>query len=179
MYTKLEDSVPLADMKKGRFCRTTSCFEKNAPIPHWINEGHQRLKFKSFLHIALEDRNEEFVNLLLRAGARADTYNEVLGVGLLHVAIEAGNYSNFVSLSDGNVDIFNSLIHNEKVDELDAEDLAGRRTPLYLAVVQAKNRYFAEALLKRGADSNINCAWKTYQTGNSVYLAFFKNPREI
>uniref|UniRef100_A0A0K2VB98 Transient receptor potential cation channel protein painlesslike [Acyrthosiphon pisum] n=1 Tax=Lepeophtheirus salmonis TaxID=72036 RepID=A0A0K2VB98_LEPSM len=213
MYTKLEDSVPLADMKKGRFCRTTSCFgelEENAirsflqkdklrfneilaevspssdddikrktlPSHHWINEGHQRLKFKSFLHIALEDRNEEFVNLLLRAGARADTYNEVLGVGLLHVAIEAGNYSNFVSLvkygadvnlvdrkglsplhyavqSDGNVDIFNSLIHNEKVDELDAEDLAGRRTPLYLAVVQAKNRYFAEALLKRGADSNI------------------------
>ncbi len=64
------------------------------PLPesHWINQPYgTKVGFKTLLHLALEQKNPELVKLLLRAGARADSYNDILGVAPIHTAINAGS----------------------------------------------------------------------------------------
>ena len=61
------------------------------PEDHWINRSFQNeSELRTLLHLSLEksneDRAEKFGRVLLSAGARADLYNEDLGVAPIHVA---------------------------------------------------------------------------------------------
>ena len=47
---------------------------------HWINKPcNQSQNYKTLLHIAIEQKNPEIVKLLIKAGAKADAYNDILG----------------------------------------------------------------------------------------------------
>jgi hypothetical protein len=68
------------------------------PLPedHWVNSPFENeAGFKSLLHLAVEkspeDKAEQYVQLLLSAGARPDLYNEALGVAPVHVAAKLVN----------------------------------------------------------------------------------------
>jgi hypothetical protein len=90
------------------------------PMPdnHWINQtnlselqGGSPQKGKTLLHLALE-RGPDMTELLLRAGAKADSYNDILGKAPIHVATELGSRQVLEILLDGKVKYYNGKIRH-------------------------------------------------------------------
>ena len=144
---------------------------------HWINTPLGKDgDYKTLLHLALETRSHDMVRILVRAGARCDNHNDDLGVSPVHVAadqddleslkilMETGsknqaNINNMmrngrtalhIAAEKGNNEILEYILSKEALDNVDAEDLMGRQTPLYLA---AKNGHLrsVKLLLEHGA----------------------------
>ena len=61
----------------------------NFPLPdhHWINKPYKDHNYKTLLFLAIE-KNVNLTKILLRAGAKAEAYNDVLGKCPIHVSIE-------------------------------------------------------------------------------------------
>ena len=128
----------------------------NFPLPddHWINKPwNQSQNYKTLLHIAMEQKNPDMVQLLLKAGAKSDVYNDILGLTPLHVAIKIqnkemlelllqnkanidgmdqnGRTALHLATESNDLDLIQVLLdHNAQVDP---EDALGRITPLYIA----------------------------------------------
>ena len=128
----------------------------NFPLPddHWINKPwNQSQNYKTLIHIAMEQKNPEMVHLLLKAGAKSDVYNDILGLTPLHVAIKIkdkeileillknkanidgmdqnGRTALHLATESNDLDLIQVLLdYNAQVDP---EDALGRITPLYIA----------------------------------------------
>lgn len=172
----LADVCPVSDEERGK----TNEF----PLPdnHWINQNYgTEYGCKTLLMLAMEKDQQDFPLTLLSAGAKAEAYNDFLGVAPIHIAAKKGNVGLAKLLLEGvannkaNVDAMNrsgsTALHiaSEQGDvqmveyllglnaSVDAEDAVGRRTPLYLA---AKNKHseVARILLANGA-STLNTSY--------------------
>jgi len=158
------------------------------PADHWINaplgkEG----AYKTLLHLGIETGNVEIVRLLVTAGARADQHNDDLGLSPVHVACKQGstvltkalleNTKNkadvnammrngrtglHIAAETGNLELLQFLLSCKELHNVDAEDLMGRQTPVYLA---AKNNKVeaVRMLIAHGASLRNTVENKTLQ----------------
>jgi len=162
------------------------------PLPedHWINQEVEGKNGKTLLMEAISKHLHPYADVLLKAGARADLYNQELGVAPIHVAVQNGDLTAVKLLTDerntrkGNkadvnqvnkagrtglhlaadqkdVDIIDYLIKHDNID-IDAKDRKGNQTPLYLAV-KNKNPQIVEMLIEYGASIDNICFGKPIQ----------------
>ena len=142
----------------------------NFPFPddHWINKPwNQSQNYKTLLHIAMEQKNPDMVQLLLKAGAKSDVYNDILGLTPLHVAIKIqnkeilelllqnkanidgmdqnGRTALHLATESNDLDLIQVLLdYNAQVDP---EDALGRITPLYIAAKGILKIFFDQTLI--------------------------------
>ena len=73
------------------------------PDHHWINKPlGTTYQCKTLLHLAME-KNVDLTQILLRGGAKADAYNDILGKCPIHVAAELESTDLIKVLSQGQV----------------------------------------------------------------------------
>ena len=142
------------------------------------------------------EKNTELTKIILRAGAKADAYNDILGKCPIHVAIElksknlvkvllgsephnkanvdamdqSGRTALHLAAEEGNLDLVQSiLVHDPQVDQ---EDGLGRRTPLYIAAVR-KHPEVVKILLEHGASPLNTCYGKSIEETIQENLPYF------
>ena len=169
------------------------------PLPedHWINKPcNQTQNYKTLLQIAIEHKNPKTVELLLQAGAKADNYNDILGLSPIHVAVKEQNKevldllltgfeknSANVDAMDqngrtalhlaadlGNLDLIQCLLDNGA--DVDPEDGLGRQTPVYITA-KNKDSEGTSLLLAHGAATLNTCFGKTIQEVIEESMPYF------
>ncbi len=187
-YIQLNDEAGLSDLL-AEVCQVYDDDKDVVPLPedHWINKPcDDTHRFKTLLHLAIENGNVSMVEKLLRAGARAENYNDVLGKCPIHVAVEADsrdmletllktypkNTANVDSVDQSGKTALHLAVEKDKAElvqvlvdhdcNVDAQDGLGRRTPLYIAA-HNKSRNIARILLENGASTLHTCYGKTVQ----------------
>ena len=157
------------------------------PLPkdHWINKELEDRNGKTLLLEAISLHRPEFVETLLKAGARADLYNHELGTAPLHQAVinddlgctklllegvennkadvnqtdKAGRCALHHAVDHKHVDIIDYLLSQKNID-MNVKDKKGGQTPLYLAVKNKSNQ-IVEILISNGASSDVQCFGKS------------------
>ena len=61
------------------------------PEEHWINQPIESENCHTLLQMCVSQPKPEFTKLLIRAGARADQYNDMLDMAAIHSAILGGH----------------------------------------------------------------------------------------
>ena len=63
------------------------------PLPedHWINQPLENENCVTLLQLSVGQAKPEFTRLLIRSGARADQYNDMLDTAVIHTAILEGH----------------------------------------------------------------------------------------
>ena len=149
------------------------------PLDHWANEPIAN-KNLTLLDLSVQDDTKsEFAKLLLRSGARADSYNDQVGTTPLHRAVLHKNYPamellcHFDPRNASDVNVLDRagqsclhiaaqnddlraasfLLNHSDFRIIDGEDLNGRRTALYIAI---KNKFteMTKLLISKGASLN-------------------------
>ena len=115
----------------------------------------------------MDQKNPEMVHLLLKAGAKSDVYNDILGLTPLHVAIKIqnkeileillknkanidgmdqnGRTALHLATESNDLDLIQVLLdYNAQVD---SEDALGRITPLYIAAKGILKIFFDQTLI--------------------------------
>ena len=152
----------------------------------------------TLLQLAVQQPAVEFTQVLVRAGAMADLYNDDLDQAVLHTAVLGGHGEQHIValLADhrNKADVNTTLqpgggtaIHlaaerglqtclqlllDQPGAEVDAKDLAGGRTPLFLA---AKNKHAecVKMLIENGANPDTKCARSSPREAIRENLPYF------
>ena len=76
-----------------RISRYDVIFLKVYPLPedHWINQPLESENCLTLLQLSVCQERPDFTGLLVRAGARADQYNDMLDTAVIHTAILEGH----------------------------------------------------------------------------------------
>ena len=154
------------------------------PAEHWINQDLESRNGNTLLLEAIDLHLHDYVDTLLRAGARADLYSQELGLAPIHAAVKTSDLQSLRLLlaslnnkaevnqadkvgrtalhhavENKDVDIITFLLTVREV-EVDARDRKGNQTPLYLAV-KNKSPQIIEMLIENGASLENICFGKT------------------
>ena len=161
--------------------------EDSFPLPaeHWINRELEDKSGNTLLLEAINLHLHDYVDTLLRAGARADLYSNELGTAPIHVAVRSSDLKSVKLLLGGqnnnragvnqadkagrtalhhavdnkDVDIIDHLLSIRDI-EVDVKDKKGGQTPLY-AAVKNKSRQIMEMLIENGASIENVCFGKS------------------
>ena len=161
--------------------------EDTFPLPeeHWINRDLEDKSGNTLLLEAINLHLHDYVDTLLRAGARADLYSNELGTAPIHVAVRStdlksvklllgGQHNNRAGVNQADkagrtalhhavdnkdVDIIDHLLSIRDI-EVDVKDKKGGQTPLY-AAVKNKSRQIMEMLIENGASIENVCFGKS------------------
>ena len=69
------------------------CIFQSYPLPedHWINQPVETENCHTLLQMSVSQPRSEFTKMLIRAGAKADQYNDMLDMAAIHTAILGGH----------------------------------------------------------------------------------------
>ena len=152
---------------------------------------------QTLLELSLAQERPEFSRLLVRAGARADQYNDLLDQAAIHTALLAGHgeihlaalledprnrasvntataggeTSLHLAAARGLTKALQLLLAQPEAD-LDAKDKAGGRTPLYLAAIN-KQAECVRLLVENGASLEVRCGRSTPREAIADNLKYF------
>ena len=155
------------------------------PADHWINRELEDRSGKTLLLEAISLHLHDYVDTLLRAGARADLYSQELGTAPIHEAVRSGDLkcvklllggggNNRAGVNQGDkagrtalhhavdnkdMDIIDHLLSVRDI-EVDVKDKKGSQTALYLAV-KSKHPQIMEMLIENGASIDNVCFGKS------------------
>ena len=152
---------------------------------------------QTLLELSLGQERPEFSSLLVRAGARADQYNELLDQAAIHTALLAGHGARHLpglladsrnkasvntSTAGGETALHLAaarglaqplkLLLDQPEADLEAKDKAGGRTPLYLAAVN-KEAECVRLLVEAGARLDVRCGRSTPRDAIRENLKYF------
>jgi len=170
------------------------------PLPedHWINQAIESENSFMLLQLSVQQPAVEFTQLLVRAGARADMYNDDLDQAVLHSAVLGGHGEQHIAallvdprnkadvnitLQPGGVTSIHlaaerglqtclKMLLDQPGADVNAKDLAGGRTPLFLA---AKNKHAecVKMLIENGANPDTKCSRSSPREAIRENLPYF------
>ena len=175
------------------------CQSQSYPLgeDHWLNQPVESEDSQTLLELSLAQERPEFSRLLVRAGARADQYNDLLDMAALHTALLAGHGENHLpalleeprnrasvntataggetslhlAAGRGLTEALKLLLAQPEAD-LDAKDKTGGRTPLYLAALN-KQAECVRLLVENGASLDVRCGRSTPRQAITDNLKYF------
>ena len=165
------------------------------PLPedHWINQPIESENCLSLMQLSVGQPNTKFTQLLIRAGARADQYNDMLDMAPIHSAIlgghgeqhlvalleddrnrasvntsmqPSGETSLHLAAQRGMQTCLKILLEQPDAD-VDAKEMTTGKTPLYLAALN-KHEECVRMLIENGANLDTQC-------GNNTPLSLYGN----
>ncbi|XP_023344392.1 transient receptor potential cation channel protein painless [Eurytemora carolleeae] len=169
--------------------------KKVYPLPeeHWINQplisDNPNLAQQLLLQVSVQQGAVEFTQLLVRAGARANMYNDETNQAVIHTAVLSQHGEDHLTalLSDeknkadinctlqpssltplhlaaerGKLTCLNLLLEHPDI-QIDPRDGSGGRTPLFLAA-RGKHVECVRKLVEQGASLDIKCGRTTPRT---------------
>ena len=168
------------------------------PEDHWINQPLETENCLTLLQLSVGQPRAEFTQLLVRAGARADQYNDLLDTAAIHTAIlggqgeqhlvalfadnrnrasvntsmqPGGETALHLAASRGLQTCLKILLDQQDAD-IDVKDMSGGKTPLYLAAIN-KHAECVRMLVENGANLDINCGKMTPREAIKEHLRYF------
>ena len=170
------------------------------PLPedHWINQPLETENCLTLLQLSVSQPRAEFTQLLVRAGARADQYNDLLDTAVIHTAILGGHgEQHLVALFSDNRNMASAntsmqpggetalhlaasrglqtglkILLDQQDADIDVKDMSGGKTPLYLAAIN-KHAECVRMLVENGANLDIKCGKMTPREAIRENLRYF------
>ena len=170
------------------------------PLPedHWINQPLESENSFTLLQLSVQQPAVEFTQLLVRAGAKADMYNDDLDQAVLHSAVlgkhseqhiaalladprnkadvnitlQPGGGTSLHLAAERGLQTCLKMLLDQPGADVNAKDLAGGRTPLFLA---AKNKHAecVKMLIENGANPDIKCSRSSPREAIRENLPYF------